>query len=184
MVSLLELLRSGGYILYARHGEATVGEDQPTVNFYDCATQRNLSELGRNQAIYYGRVLRALQIPISSPVVTSPFCRTIETGALAFGNQNIQVDPFWINIYNLSQSQNQSNTGKEKILKNLQSILEIKPPNGLNNVIIAHSFPKGVGLDDIPYMGTVIVKPKGPSNGYEVIARLSLADFYKIATTK
>ncbi|HYE11014.1 MAG TPA: histidine phosphatase family protein, partial [Patescibacteria group bacterium] len=30
---LLDLLRGGGYILYARHGEATVGEDQPYMNF-------------------------------------------------------------------------------------------------------------------------------------------------------
>ncbi|MCS4438767.1 hypothetical protein JTS92_10110 [Clostridium botulinum] len=32
--SLLDLLRNGGYILYVRHGEATVGEDQPNLIFY------------------------------------------------------------------------------------------------------------------------------------------------------
>lgn len=72
--SLLNLLRSGGYILYARHGEATVGEDQPNLNFRDCATQRNLSGLGRIQAIYFGEYLRALQIPVSYPIIASqPF---------------------------------------------------------------------------------------------------------------
>ena len=182
MVSLLELLRSGGYILYARHGQANVGIDQPTVNFYDCATQRNLSEIGRNQAIYYGRVFRALQIPISFPVLTSPYCRTIETGALAFGSQNIQVDPFLMEIQNLNG--NLSDPEKSRILNNLQSFLEVEPPNGTNRVIVAHSFPKGVGLDSIPYMGTVIVKPKGPGNGYEVIGRLPLSDLYKLVSTK
>ena len=45
--SLLHSLRKGGYILYARHGEATVGSDLSNLNFQDCSTQRNLSEYGR-----------------------------------------------------------------------------------------------------------------------------------------
>ncbi len=80
--SLLDLLRRGGYILYVRHGEATVGEDQPNINFLYCFTQRNLSETGRRQAIYYGQIIRNLQIPINYPVLTSPLCRTIETAQL------------------------------------------------------------------------------------------------------
>ncbi|MGE4354741.1 MAG: histidine phosphatase family protein, partial [Oscillospiraceae bacterium] len=97
--ALLNLLRGGGYILYARHGEATVGDDQPDLNFRDCATQRNLSEIGRIQAIYYGEYLRALQIPVSHPIIASPFCRTVETAQLAFRGANISVDPFWVEIY-------------------------------------------------------------------------------------
>lgn len=100
--SLLDLLRGGGFILYARHGEATVGEDQPNLNLKYCFTQRNLSELGRIQAIYYGEILRNLRIPINFPILTSPFCRTIETAQLAFGSANIQIDPFWVEIYKLS----------------------------------------------------------------------------------
>lgn len=33
---LLDMLRRGGYILYARHAEATAGEDRPDLNFMDC----------------------------------------------------------------------------------------------------------------------------------------------------
>jgi hypothetical protein len=100
--SLLDLLRRGGFILYSRHGEATVGEDQPNLNFQYCFTQRNLSEVGRRQAIYYGQILRHLRIPISYPILTSPFCRTIETAQLAFGSSTIQIDPFWFDVYKLS----------------------------------------------------------------------------------
>lgn len=76
--SLLGLLREGGFILYARHGEATVGTDQPYFNFQYCYTQRNLSALGRREAIYYGQMLRYLQIPISPPIVASPFVEQLK----------------------------------------------------------------------------------------------------------
>jgi broad specificity phosphatase PhoE len=91
---LIDLLRGGGFILYAKHGEATLGEDQPNLNFLYCFTQRNLSEMGRRQAVYYGQILRNLQIPICYPIQTSPFCRAIQTAQLAFGNIGIQIDPF------------------------------------------------------------------------------------------
>lgn len=172
--SLVELLREGGYILYARHGEATVGVDQPNFNFQYCFTQRNLSEAGRIQAIYYGEILRNLRIPISYPVLTSPFCRAIGTGQLAFGWANVQVDPLGFEIYKLSG--NISSEEEKRILDDFQSKLEIKPPQGSNKVIIAHSFPKEIGLGQIPNMGTVIVKPMGQGNGYEIVNRLSLAD--------
>jgi hypothetical protein len=171
---LLDLLRGGGLILYARHGEATIGVDLPNLNFWYCFTQINLSEVGRRQGIYYGEILRNLRIPIRYPVITSPFCRTIQTAQLAFGSENVQIDPFWLEIYRLSGSL--SNVEQKRILDSFVSKLEIIQPEGSNVVIIAHSFPKGIGLGEIPNMGMVIVKPKGPGNGYEVIGKLSLTD--------
>lgn len=176
--SLLDLLRDGGYILYARHGEATVGEDQPYLNFLYCFTQRNLSEMGRRQAIYYGQILRNLRIPISYPILTSPFCRAIETAQLAFGSVGVQVDPFWFEVYKLSG--NLSEAEQQRILDTLRLRLEIIPPQGSNKVIIAHSFPEGIGLGQIPDMGTVVVRPWGQGNGYEVVAKLSLADLLNL----
>ncbi|MTK13506.1 MAG: histidine phosphatase family protein [Clostridiaceae bacterium] len=176
--SSLDSLRKGGYILYARHGEATVGVDQPNLNFWDCFTQRNLSELGRRQAVYYGQILRNLRIPISYPILASPFCRTIETAQLAFGRANVQIDPFWFETYRLDE--NLSIAEQKRILDSLNSKLEIKPPQGGNKIIIAHSFPKGIGLGQIPNMGTVIVKPLGQGHGYEIIDKLSLSDLAKM----
>lgn len=177
--SLLNLLRSGGYILYAKHGEATVGEDLPNLNYYYCNTQRNLSEVGRRQAIYYGQLFRMWGIPVSYPILTSPFCRAIETEQLAFGKTNIQVDPFLFQIYRLSG--NLPSAEQKRILDYLQSQLEIIPPQGSNRVIISHSFPQGIGLGQIPDMGTVIIKPLGAGKGYEIIARLSLEDLANLS---
>lgn len=69
---------------------------------------------------------------------------------------------------------------QEQILDTLESRLEIIPPHGSNTVIVAHSFPEGIGLGQIPDMGTVIVKPGGYKNGYEIITRLSLEDFVNL----
>ncbi len=180
--SLLDLLREGGFILYARHGEATVGTDQPYFNFQYCYTQRNLSELGRREAIYYGQMLRYLQIPITSPIVASPFCRTIETAQLAFPNVNVQIEPFWYDIFKLGG--NLSTSEQHKILIDLRSVLEIKPPQRTNKMIIAHSFPTGVGLGKIPNLGTVIVKPRGQGIGYEIVKQLSLAELADLGSSE
>lgn len=54
----------------------------------------------------------------------------------------------------------------------MQSVLERKPSQGMNQVIVAHSFPEDVGLGEISNMGMVIVKPSGPGNDYEIILTL------------
>ncbi|MCP3794025.1 histidine phosphatase family protein [Paenibacillus sp. S33] len=172
--SLVNSLRQGGYILYARHAEATEGIDQPYLNFQNCSTQRNLSEEGRRQAIIYGELLRSLRIPLELPISAGPFCRTQETAALAFGWENVQVNPFWYQIYRLSGDLNPIE--QEWILSSLKSILEIQPSPGSNTVIIAHSFPKEIGLGEIPDMGTIVVKPYGVGKGYEVVTQVSLEE--------
>jgi hypothetical protein len=149
------------------------------MDFRNCNTQRNLSELGRRQAIYYGKMVRALKIPVSYPVIASPFCRAIKTAKLAFGWMNVKVDPFYVNINNLNKDISPSE--QERILTSLQSKLEIIPPKGTNQVIISHNFPEGVGLGQIPDMGTVVIKPLGIGNGYEVIDTLSLYDLSAMA---
>ena len=167
----LNSLRQGGYILYVRHGEANRGEDQPQIIYGNCATQKNLSEEGRKQSTLYGEAIRRLIIPVHYPVTASPFCRTRETAELAFGQQNVQIDPFWFKVYQLSG--NVTPTEQVNTLTELTSELEKIPVSGTNTVIIAHSFPKGVGLGEIPYLGTVVVRPKGPGNGYDIIDRFS-----------
>ncbi|WP_280770760.1 histidine phosphatase family protein [Salipaludibacillus daqingensis] len=173
--SLLSSLREGGYIFYARHGEATVGVDQADSDLQDCATQRNLSETGRRQAVTYGEGFRNLDIPVQFPVETSPFCRSIETANLAFGQENVRVEPFWFQVYRLFE--NITFEEQQRIIQQVDSVLETSPSQGTNTLIIAHSFPEGVGLGQIPNMGTVIVRPLGQGNGYEVVAKLTLRGF-------
>lgn len=176
--SFLNSLRKGGFIFYVKHGEATVGSDLPNLNFQDCLTQRNLSELGRRQAIYYGEMIQYLQVPIRYPVSASPLCRAIETAQLAFGSGNVQVNPYWFEVFRLSG--NLPIGDRQSILNYLQSVLEIIPEEGENKVIVSHSFPEGVGLGPLADMETAIIKPRGAGMGYEVVRKLSLADWSKL----
>ncbi len=171
---LLDLLRNGGNILYARYAHADVGDDLPSLDFNNCFTQRNLSQEGRRQAIKYGESLRELNIPVSFPVLASPFCRTVETALLAFGWPNVQTDPFWHEIYRLDK--NLPEEERQSILEAFNFKMEKQPPQGSNYLIIAHSFPEGIGLGPIEYMETVIVKPLGEGSGYRVVAKLPLEE--------
>jgi hypothetical protein len=173
--SLLNSLRQGGYILYVRHGEAAVGEDQPIFQLNDCSSQRNLTEEGRRQAVNFGESLRDLRIPVETPVEASPLCRTRESAELAFGEGNVQTNPFWIRIYSLGGDL--SPAGQQAALVALSSVLERIPSVGTNKVIIAHSFPPGVGLGVMPNLGTIVVKPRGQGNGYEIVSKITLEEW-------
>jgi phosphohistidine phosphatase SixA len=178
LASMVHALQKGGYILYMRHGEATVGQDRPVVEFQDCSTQRNLSDTGREQAKLLGVSMRKLNIPVQYPVVASPYCRTRETAELAFGSGNVVVDPSLADVTKLSDS-SISAAEKQNIVTQVEKMLEVVPPPGTNKVMIGHAFPTDVAVGEIPNMGTVMIKPKGPGNGYEVVQKISLQDFMR-----
>ncbi len=78
-------MRGGGYLLMMRHAQTVAGVGDPE-NFKldDCATQRNLSPEGREQAQSIGRAFERVGIKFDL-VRSSQWCRTRETARLAFG---------------------------------------------------------------------------------------------------
>jgi phosphohistidine phosphatase SixA len=91
-VQLVEALQDGGLVVYLRHAETDRSkEDDDVVDFEDCATQRNLNDAGREQARTIGEAFRALEIPVDE-VVSSEYCRTRQTGELAFGQVELEPD--------------------------------------------------------------------------------------------
>jgi phosphohistidine phosphatase SixA len=82
---LWPLLEGGGQVVLIRHGLTTPGAGDPDgFRLEDCATQRNLNEEGRQQSRRLGEVFRARRIPVER-VLSSPWCRCVETARLAFG---------------------------------------------------------------------------------------------------
>ena len=78
-------LAAGGHVLLLRHATTDPGVgDPPGYRLGDCATQRNLSGAGRAQARALGERVKARGIAIG-PVLTSRFCRCVDTATLAFG---------------------------------------------------------------------------------------------------
>src|SRR5262245_58263872 len=79
------LLKGGGQVLMIRHAITTPGVgDPPGMRVDDCSTQRNLTDQGRQDARRLGEAFRARKIPVGA-VLSSPWCRCIETARLAFG---------------------------------------------------------------------------------------------------
>lgn len=78
------LLRNGGHVVLIRSAMAPgVGEPQ-NFEIDKCATQRNLSERGRQQARKIGALIAARAAPVER-VLTSRFCRARDTARIAFG---------------------------------------------------------------------------------------------------
>jgi phosphohistidine phosphatase SixA len=76
-----QALRAGGHAVLIRHATAPGTGDPPTFALGDCATQRILSDEGREQARAIGRAFRAAGIAVDE-VLTSRWCRASETAAL------------------------------------------------------------------------------------------------------
>jgi phosphohistidine phosphatase SixA len=83
--ALWTLLAGGGQVVLIRHGLTTPGVgDPPGFRLEDCSTQRNLNEEGRRESRRVGEAFRTRSIRVER-VLSSPWCRCVETAQLAFG---------------------------------------------------------------------------------------------------
>jgi phosphohistidine phosphatase SixA len=129
---LVGQLRQGGLIIFFRHTATDFGENDTRMKGYaDCGGQRNLVEKGRDDARKIGIAIRALRIPLGR-VVSSPFCRTIETAQLAFGRTDIETDVRYAKP---------GEKGAERYAP-LRAMLEKRPERAdTNTVIVGHGTP-------------------------------------------
>lgn len=76
-------LVAGGYVALIRHANAPpgYGGDPPGFRMDDCKTQRNLDELGRQQAQALGAAFRQRGVRVDR-VLASPVCRCMDTAEL------------------------------------------------------------------------------------------------------
>jgi hypothetical protein len=129
--SLVQKLRQGGYVLYLRHASTDFSQDDSRMTSYaDCSTQRNLTDKGRAEARGLGTEVKRLGIPIGA-VYASPFCRTMETARLAFG------EPKPTNEVRGGPSRPDDPARYDPLRK----LLATPPAPGRNNVISSHGNP-------------------------------------------
>jgi broad specificity phosphatase PhoE len=86
--SVWDALRAPGSVVILRHSYAPGGFDPPTARLDDCSTQRNLDATGRAQAARVGEAFRRSGIEVGV-VMSSPRCRCMDTGRLAFGRAQV-----------------------------------------------------------------------------------------------
>ena len=79
--SIAENLRDGNHFIILRHALAPGTGDPGNFSLTDCATQRNLSAEGREQAQRIGDFLRSYGID-DARVFTSQWCRCLDTAKL------------------------------------------------------------------------------------------------------
>jgi broad specificity phosphatase PhoE len=83
--ALLGKLREGGLVILIRHAETEPGLGDPAgYRLEDCASQRQLSALGRERSRKLGAFLKREGVPVDR-VYTSPWCRCRDTAREAFG---------------------------------------------------------------------------------------------------
>jgi len=129
--ALVEALRAGGLVILMRHMSTdSFVPAQGTHDDQDCTSQRNLSEQGRRAAEAVGAAIKKLGIPIGK-VLTSPYCRCIDTGKLAFGKATPTPD--------LAVFDELSGSEKDERGKLIRKLLNTPPAEGSNNVLITHT---------------------------------------------
>lgn len=85
-------LKAGGIAILLRHAQTVAGlGDPPGFRIGECSTQRNLSDEGRRQAERIGSALAAGGVRVDA-VLSSRWCRCLDTARLAFPTQ--AVEPF------------------------------------------------------------------------------------------
>jgi len=82
--AIWQAARAPGAVIVVRHSFAPGGFDPPDSKLDDCSTQRNLDEGGRAQARRMGEGFRQHGVAVGA-VLSSPRCRCLDTGRLAFG---------------------------------------------------------------------------------------------------
>ncbi len=163
--ALWALLKQGGQVVLIRHALTDPGVgDPPGFSIDDCRTQRNLSETGRAEARRLGAVLRERGIPVER-VLSSPWCRCLETARLVFG-VDPQQDAMLANLFTHGQH-------RERQLAQFRALMATAPTKG-NLMLVTHGATTQAFTGISPATAEmVIVTPEG-SGGYRVAGRISL----------
>ena len=101
--------------------------DPPGFDLQNCATQRNLSVVGREEARRLGSALKQLGIPVAA-VRSSRLCRRLDTVRLAFGD--VQPWPALDNTFDTPERRTQQMYEIRKTLA--------QPVTGGNLALITH----------------------------------------------
>lgn len=155
---LIKDLQNGGHIIYMRHAKTNHNiKDKGLDRLKSCSMQRNLSEVGKKQAIKIGRAIELLQIPVGD-VYSSPYCRCKETAQLAFGNFEIENDL----QYSISKAKDESAFLGKRLFELMLSALT--PSSNDNVVFVGHTSNLKDALNVWPEPEGVIVIFKKVNN--------------------
>ena len=145
--ALWQALRQGSAVALIRHAEAPGTGDPAGFRLDDCATQRNLSETGRNQARRLGNAFRQHGID-GALVLTSAWCRARDTAALLDLGRP-EAAPALASLHGRTDR-------REAQIAELKALIGSLPPNRVL-VLVSHQATISALVDIYPASGEVIV---------------------------
>jgi broad specificity phosphatase PhoE len=158
---LWSLLKAGGHVVLIRHTVTTPGAgDPPGMRLDDCATQRNLTDAGRAHARNIGQAFRSRGIPVEQ-VLSSPWCRCVETANLAFGKA--EVSEALSNLFGRPEN-------RERQISQIQALTASRAAKG-NLVLVTHGSTIQALTGVSPGTGEMVILAAGKVSG-----RLSVPD--------
>ena len=161
-------LLEGGHVALIRHGHAPpgYGGDPPGFKIDDCKTQRNLDELGRQQARALGDAFRSRGVRVER-VLSSPWCRCLETARLmAVGS----VESTWALVPDTAPF-------ARVRLTELKELVSTWRGSG-TLVLVTHAFTVRALLGFLPLQGeTAVLKPRsGDGAGGDLVGLIAAPD--------
>jgi broad specificity phosphatase PhoE len=163
--ALWGLLRGGGQVVLMRHTITTPGVgDPPGFRLGDCPTQRNLTDAGRDDARRIGAAFRSHGVPVGR-VLSSRWCRCLETAQLAFG----RAEP-WDALDSIFEDRQR----EPERTQALREALRARPADG-NLVLVTHG-ANIVALTGVsPAPGEFLVLTAEGGGRFRVAGRLAPA---------
>lgn len=158
-------LVKGSHVALIRHGNAPpgYGGDPPGFKIDDCTTQRNLDEIGREQARALGEAFRKHGVRVDR-IQSSPWCRCMETARLmAVG----RVESSWALVPDRNPS------APARLLELKEMVSTWRGPGTL--VLVTHGLTVRPMIGILPDQGeTVVLRPMpGSEPGAHVVGRIA-----------
>lgn len=156
-----ELLKQGGHVALIRHAEAPGFGDPADFRLGDCSTQRNLSAEGRAQAVRIGQAFARRGVQVAR-VLTSRWCRCIETAQLAFGRY--ELFPALDSLHGRRERAGQQTA-------EVAALLAEAPRDGVT-VLVTHQANIAALTGAGAKSGEIVVAPLSADGTVEIAARL------------
>jgi phosphohistidine phosphatase SixA len=164
---LWKMLHGGGQVVLLRHASTVAGlGDPPGFRLDDCATQRNLSDAGRAEARRIGETFRRRALPVSR-VLSSRWCRCLETARLAFG----AATP-WEPLDSFFEDRSREAERTRAVRAELAGPLPVG-----NLVLVTHQVNITALTGIVPATGEMVILTPQPGGDFRVAGRLGPAAF-------
>ncbi len=161
------LLKKGGQVVLVRHALTDPGVgDPPGFVLDDCKTQRNLSATGRGEAQRLGAAFRARAVPVAR-VLSSPWCRCIETAKIAFGSTP-QTNAALGNLYDRPGNRDSQTAAFKELLA--------QAPRQGNLVLVTHGSTTLAFTGVSPATAEMVVVTPDSNGGFKVAGRIPVTE--------